>query len=228
MKLASYLLAGTAALLLSAGSAAAATAVASNDLNVRGGPGTGYPVLGVIPQGESVTASECRDGWCHIDYRGQSGWASEAYLGGAAVSATPSVPSYAYENPDYSADYAYDYGSPFYDDGYYDYGYYGAPFGYGYGGGYGWGGGGGWDHGHGFHHAGGPGMAGTGFHNGGMGFHNGGAPMRQAQAGNFAGGPHIGGGFHGGGMGGGFHGGGGGFHGGGGGFHGGGGGGARR
>ncbi len=151
MKFASYLLGGVAALVIGAGSAAAATVVASNDLNVRSGPGVQYPVVAVIPQGDSATASNCNGAWCRVDFRGREGWASRSYLGGAgasmAVTTTYGAPDYS---PGYGAGYGYGdgygagygYGDPTVAYGYdnYDSGF-GAPLLFGFGDGYGYGGG---------------------------------------------------------------------------------------
>ena len=86
------LLASAAALFITAGTASAATVVATADLHMRSGPGTEYPVIAVIPQGVAVHSRNCSAGWCRVDYLGRSGWASRAYLGGAA-----SPPVYSYE-----------------------------------------------------------------------------------------------------------------------------------
>jgi len=128
MHVASSLLAGAAALLIGAGTASAATAVASNDLNVRSGPGTQYPVVTVIPQGGAVTATDCNGSWCRVDYRGRDGWASQAYLSGAVATGAP---SYGYAEPEYDTGYpayAYDYSEPYYGGA-----YYGAPLTFGLG-----------------------------------------------------------------------------------------------
>jgi hypothetical protein len=219
MKLSTTLLAGASALLLTAGAASAATLVAEADLHVRSGPGTQYPVIATIPQGGAVHSSECGAGWCRVDYRGQRGWASRAYLGGGG-----STGNFAYETstPAYGGYYGYD--TP-YDEGV------GSAFVFGVGPsyyrGYGLGGYGGhrdWrDHGRmSFNH---PGhdhigaFGGGAFHRGGFGghggFHNGGfGGHGWAQSGGAhfgGGGGHFGGGgahFGGGHMGGGHMGGG--------------------
>ena len=57
------LLAATvAALGLSTGIAAAAPAVTETDLNMRSGPGTGYGVVTVIPDGATVDVAGCSGG----------------------------------------------------------------------------------------------------------------------------------------------------------------------
>jgi len=115
MTLRTKLLGAGAALLLSAGAAAAMPAVAQTDLNVRSGPGTQYPVVGSIPAGETVEAGNCTGSWCQVSFSGGSGYAKRGNL--AMAGAVPGVgvavaPAYTYDD-----DYAYAGG--YYDDGYY-------------------------------------------------------------------------------------------------------------
>ena len=111
MTLKTKLFGAGAALLLSTGAALAVPATAQTDLNVRSGPGTQYPVVGSIQDGESVDVGRCTGSWCHVSFSGGSGFANRRYLmvgGGApgpAVVATP----YIYDEPDYGYGY-YDYG----------------------------------------------------------------------------------------------------------------------
>ena len=95
MKTPTTLLASAAVLLFTTGIASAATVAASADLNVRSGPGTEYPIIGVIPDGGSAFSSGCRFDWCHVDYRGLRGWSSSAYLTGNAVAVAPPAVSVA-------------------------------------------------------------------------------------------------------------------------------------
>jgi uncharacterized protein YraI len=111
MTLKTKLLGAGAALLLSTGAALAVPATAQTDLSVRSGPGTQYPVVGSIQDGETVDVGRCTGRWCQVIFSGGSGFASRRYLaigGGApgpAVAATP----YIYDEPDYGYGY-YDYG----------------------------------------------------------------------------------------------------------------------
>ncbi|PWL18120.1 ligand-binding protein SH3 [Falsochrobactrum shanghaiense] len=68
--------------LFSAGAAQAANAIVTADLNVRTGPGTGYGVIGSIPNRAPLTVHGCSTGysWCQVSYGGLSGWASSRYL----------------------------------------------------------------------------------------------------------------------------------------------------
>lgn len=57
-----------------------ANAVTTTNLNVRSGPGTRFPVVHVLRDGERVRISRCSGGWCFTESRGRSGWASENFL----------------------------------------------------------------------------------------------------------------------------------------------------
>ncbi|RDV05262.1 SH3 domain-containing protein [Undibacter mobilis] len=78
------------ALVLSSGIAAAATA--TNDLNLRSGPGTGYRVIGTMPAGAYVDVIGCGGSWCRVNWQGVVGYASASYLaGGGAYASAPRV-----------------------------------------------------------------------------------------------------------------------------------------
>lgn len=113
MTLRTKLLAAGAGLLLSTGAALAVPATAQNDLNVRSGPGTQYPVVGSIQAGETVDAGGCTGSWCRVSFRGGSGYASRNYLamGGGAPGPAVAAAPYVYDDGGYT-DYGY------YDDGY--------------------------------------------------------------------------------------------------------------
>lgn len=61
---------------------ALAGATALTTLNLRSGPGTAYPVIGVLRPGDGVAVAGCRPGWCFIQSRHGEGWASAGYLAG--------------------------------------------------------------------------------------------------------------------------------------------------
>jgi uncharacterized protein YraI len=79
-----HILLGALALLLTTVAAHAAPqyAVVTAFLNMRVGPGTGYPVLTVIPRGEQVRVYGCIDGytWCDVQWRYDRGWVFAGYL----------------------------------------------------------------------------------------------------------------------------------------------------
>ena len=140
MSLKSIILAGAVVL---AGGAAANAAVVQSDLNLRGGPGTGYGVVAVMPAGAQVEVLGCTGAWCRVAYGSVEGYASSSYLGGGGGAVYAAEPGYVdepvYGPPAYAYDYAY--APPLFG------------FGFGFGGGWHRGWHGGW-HGHhgGWHH----------------------------------------------------------------------------
>jgi hypothetical protein len=108
------LLAGSAALVLSTGIAAAAPATARADLNVRSGPGTQYPVVGALQSGEPVDVGSCSGSWCQVSFSSGSGFANRSYLalaGGAPSVGVAVAPGYTYDDyPGYAYGDDYDYG----------------------------------------------------------------------------------------------------------------------
>ena len=69
-------------LLVATGTAAAATALVTRDLNLRPSPSTRYAPVTVLPAGAIVTVSGCVRSyrWCRVYWRGHDGWASASYL----------------------------------------------------------------------------------------------------------------------------------------------------
>ena len=55
---------------------AAAEAVVSQDMNVRGGPGTNYPVIGSAPSGTRfvINGKDPTGAWWQVNFNGQAGW----------------------------------------------------------------------------------------------------------------------------------------------------------
>lgn len=68
------------ALLATTATAFAAPAVATGNVNVRSGPGTGYSRVDTLRRGEQVDVQYCRGSWCYIEKRGPDGWVSASYL----------------------------------------------------------------------------------------------------------------------------------------------------
>lgn len=68
------------ALLATTAAASAAPAFATNNVNVRSGPGTGYAVVDSLRRGERVDVQYCRGSWCFVEKRGPDGWVSANYL----------------------------------------------------------------------------------------------------------------------------------------------------
>lgn len=80
------------ATLMSALPALAFPAQATNALNVRSGPSTGYSVVDVLYQGETVNVSSCNAGWCAITHQGPDGYVSGRYLTNTSGGPTPPPP----------------------------------------------------------------------------------------------------------------------------------------
>ncbi|WP_416357765.1 SH3 domain-containing protein [Aureimonas phyllosphaerae] len=68
--------------LLVPGTATAATAIATTNVNLRAGPSTAYPPVNVVRGGEDVRVYGClaNRSWCDVDFYGQRGWMSSNYL----------------------------------------------------------------------------------------------------------------------------------------------------
>ena len=70
----------TMAVIATTMAASAAPAVASGNVNVRSGPGTGFRVVDTLRRGEVVDVQYCRGSWCFVEKRGPDGWVSANYL----------------------------------------------------------------------------------------------------------------------------------------------------
>ncbi len=66
------------------------------DLNVRTGPGTQYPSVGVIRGGSNADVGRCFNGWCEVVWGGLRGFSSQAYLDGFGP---PPAPTYVAPPP---------------------------------------------------------------------------------------------------------------------------------
>ena len=151
MKFTRLLFCAGALVLISAPGASAATAYAITNVNLRAGPATSNEIVGRIPGGAKVETTDCKDGWCAVDWNGKSGFAIQTALdtsgrpparrAARAYSAGPGYAGPEYAGPEYAE------GPPvYYAPGPY-YGppavYYGGPYWRG-GWGWGWGWRGGW------------------------------------------------------------------------------------
>ena len=72
--------------------ASAALADVTGAVNMRTGPGVGYPIIQVLPAGARVD-SYCAGGtfWCQVTYGGVTGWVSSSYLAHVGFLAPPPV-----------------------------------------------------------------------------------------------------------------------------------------
>lgn len=67
-----------------------ATAITTEALNMRTGPGLSYPVRAVMPRGTAVTLTgQEANGFRSVSWNGQDGWAFGAYLAQGAPTPTP-------------------------------------------------------------------------------------------------------------------------------------------
>jgi uncharacterized protein YraI len=101
-----------------AGAADARPVLVTSDLNVRTGPGTQHPSVGVIRGGSTAEVGRCFQGWCEIAWGHLRGFSSQAYLDGqgpAYVQPAPPPPVYYAPRPYYGP-------APYYGPGPYYYG----------------------------------------------------------------------------------------------------------
>ena len=93
-----------AAAVIVLGTAIAAQArpvLVTADLNVRTGPGTQHPSIGVIRGGSTAEVGRCFDGWCEVAWGPLRGFSSQAYLdgGGPQYYNPPPPPPPVYYGP---------------------------------------------------------------------------------------------------------------------------------
>ena len=71
-----------ALLAITPAAAIAAEGMATADVNMRAGPGTGFPVVDLVPDGAHVDIHGCLkgDAWCDVSWNGDRGWVSAQYL----------------------------------------------------------------------------------------------------------------------------------------------------
>lgn len=67
-------------LSLFAGTALAASGIATGNVNVRTGPGTSFSKVDQLYDGEHVEIKECASGWCFVEHTGTDGWVSSNFL----------------------------------------------------------------------------------------------------------------------------------------------------
>lgn len=66
------------------------------NLNLRTGPGTGYPIILVIPKGSSVTVLGISSGWANVNYSGRTGYVSTSYLSTTKPDSSTGASQYTY------------------------------------------------------------------------------------------------------------------------------------
>jgi hypothetical protein len=125
MTIKSKLLTGAGLLVLSTGFALAAPAVVQSPVNLRDGPGVGFPIIAAMPAGAPVDVMGCRGGWCRVAFGRTVGFASRDFL---ALGGPPGGPGYA----TFGEGYGPGYGTVGVGDEY-EYGGYGPGRSYSYG-----------------------------------------------------------------------------------------------
>jgi uncharacterized protein YraI len=92
------LLASALGLFVTSTALADTTVTATTDLNLRAGPGSQYPVVGVIGAGQTTMVKGCinQGKWCNVVTAGEDAWAYSDYLvmdsGGTQVILTQRAP----------------------------------------------------------------------------------------------------------------------------------------
>lgn len=64
---------------------------ATEELNLRNGPGAGYKIIGIMPYGSKVIAYPSTGSWMKITYEGKTGYAHKDYLTKNLVEGPPKV-----------------------------------------------------------------------------------------------------------------------------------------
>lgn len=79
---------------LPAVAAAQTMALATTDVNMRAGPGTGHAVVGVIPSQHPAVVHGCIADrtWCEVSYGPMTGWSRTRYLALDATSVAVATP----------------------------------------------------------------------------------------------------------------------------------------
>ena len=69
------------------------------EINMRAGPSTHYPSIGILPEGVSLQVFGCTNGyrWCDVEARGRRGWVSAAYIDIDYDARRIRVPVYAHQ-----------------------------------------------------------------------------------------------------------------------------------
>jgi len=75
--------------------AEAASATASQAVNVRSGPATTYDVVAKLQAGDSVDVRQCEGSFCQVSFGGKTGWVSATYLTRDYVAKAPATTTVA-------------------------------------------------------------------------------------------------------------------------------------
>ncbi len=115
---------GLGVLVFSAAGALAKPAYVVSTVNLRASPGTKSEIVGKIPGGALIEATDCADGWCAVTWQDKSGFAIQTALDlSGRVPPRAAGPGYPARGP-YADDEEVVYGAPppppppvYYDDG---------------------------------------------------------------------------------------------------------------
>ncbi len=91
MNLARIAICAAALMALSAPSIQAAPARLAGTVDLRQGPGSGYPVIAVIPLGSLVDIGGCQRRWCAVAWRGWTGYAPARFCPGIPGGSPPGL-----------------------------------------------------------------------------------------------------------------------------------------
>lgn len=77
---------------------AQAGSYAAAEINMRAGPSTRYPSIGILPEGMPLNVLGCTNGyrWCDVEAFGRRGWVSGAYIEIEHASQRLRVPAYVH------------------------------------------------------------------------------------------------------------------------------------
>lgn len=103
--------------LLWSAAAVAAPGNVTDDVNMRTGPSTGYPVITTITAGAPIEVFEC-EGWCRVGFGGTYGYVSANYISGGYTEPAPrpyyQSRAYYQPAPAYEQEEGRYYGRPWY------------------------------------------------------------------------------------------------------------------
>lgn len=96
LNLATGIAVAAAAVVVFLPAAQAAPGTATNNVNVRSGPGTNYAVVDTLRRGEQVDVQRCQGSWCYVVKPGPDGWVSASYLAASGRPVNPSNPGISF------------------------------------------------------------------------------------------------------------------------------------
>jgi len=89
MNIRQYITLSAGLLAISTGFGAAAPATVKNEVILRAGPAASFSAIGHIPAGTKLETTDCRGGWCQVDFNGITGFVGAADFGTAGGVRSP-------------------------------------------------------------------------------------------------------------------------------------------